>query len=109
VTRSAEHDEPIPLRAALDEVGDDLGLAPPDELAALVARWGDVVGEPVAAHARLRSLRDGILRVAVDDAPWATQLRYDAADVLRRAAEVVGSEVACELRVVVEPPRDRRR
>ena len=47
--------------------------------------WSEVVGADVAAHARLVSVRDGVVVVAVDDPIWATQLRYLETAVVERA------------------------
>jgi predicted nucleic acid-binding Zn ribbon protein len=59
------------------------------------------MGDDVAAHARLVSVRDGVLTVAVDDPIWATQLRYLETAVLERATAVVGAGLVTSLRVRV--------
>jgi predicted nucleic acid-binding Zn ribbon protein len=69
-------------------------------LAALVARWSEIAGDAVAAHARPLTLRDGVLVVAVDQPIWRTQLGFLEADVRRRVREVTGIEIT-ELRVRV--------
>jgi predicted nucleic acid-binding Zn ribbon protein len=92
---------------ALGVIGRDLGLANPSLLARLHAAWPELVGPALAAHAEPRSLRDGVLTVAVDAPGWATQLRYLEAELLRRAEEVVGEPVANAVRVTQsgqEPP-----
>jgi predicted nucleic acid-binding Zn ribbon protein len=63
--------------------------------------WADAVGPQVAAHARPVSLAEGTLVVAVDEPAWATQIRFLTGDILRRLAELAGSEavVAIEIRV----------
>ena len=95
--------DPVSVGEALAAVGNELGLADPAALAALTKHWADVVGPEVALHARLRSLRGDVLTIAVDAAPWATELRY-LEDALRaRVAEVVGVDVVRTVRVVVEP------
>lgn len=94
-------DEPVPLADALAKVGAELGLPAGDAHGALDARWPEVLGADVAAHARLVSVRDGVLTVAVDDPIWATQLRYLETAVLTRAAAVVGPRVVTSLRVRV--------
>ena len=83
-------DEPVPLSDALAKVGAELGLAPGDVHGTLDARWSDVMGADVAAHARLVSVREGTLTVAVDDPIWATQLRYLEPAVVTRVKVRVG-------------------
>jgi predicted nucleic acid-binding Zn ribbon protein len=98
-----EEREPVALADALVAIGEELGLADPVAIGALADRWEEVVGPAVAHHARLRSLRGGVLTIAVDAAPWATELRY-LEDALRtRVAEVAGADVVRSVRVVVEP------
>ena len=109
-TRRPDHrsDEPRPLRDSLAEVSADLGLPEPDALAFLIQEWESLVGPEVAPHCRLTSLRDGVLRVTVDTAPRATQLRYLEGDLVERAASLVGADVVRELRVRVGSPSARR-
>src|SRR5262249_6101373 len=94
-------DEPMPLSDALARVGAEFGFAPGDAHGTLDARWTEVMGDDVAAHARLVSVRDGVLTVAVDDPVWASQLRYLETAVVDRATALVGPDVVRELRVRV--------
>jgi predicted nucleic acid-binding Zn ribbon protein len=101
-------DEPRPLRDSLAEVSADLGLPEPDALAFLIGEWHNLVGADVAAHCRLTSLRDGVLRVTVDTSPRATQLRYLEGELVERAAALVGPGVVREVRVRVASPNVAR-
>jgi predicted nucleic acid-binding Zn ribbon protein len=96
--------EPRPLRDALAEVSAELGLGSADAFALLCARWPDVVGIDVAPHCRPGSLRDGVLTVTVDDAPWATRLRYVEGDVIERAGRLVAPGAVRAVRVTVSGP-----
>lgn len=100
--RDNDRDEPRLLRDALTEVTADLGLAEPDVFGALVANWPDLVGGELAAHCHPQSVRDGVLRVSVDSAPRATQLRYLESDVVDRASALVGAGVVRAVHVRVE-------
>jgi predicted nucleic acid-binding Zn ribbon protein len=102
MTRSRDHDEPRRLRDALAEVTAELGLPEPDAFRALATNWQEVVGDDLATHCRLQSLRDGILRVSVDSAPRATQLHYLESDVVDRASALVGSGVIRAVQVRVD-------
>jgi predicted nucleic acid-binding Zn ribbon protein len=94
-------DEPVPLADALAKVGAELGLAPGGAHGTLADRWAEVMGADVAAHARLVSVRDGTLTVAVDDPIWATQLRYLEAAVVTRATALLGPGVVVQVKVRV--------
>jgi predicted nucleic acid-binding Zn ribbon protein len=97
-----DRDDPRPLRDALSEVAADLGLAEPDAFGTLVANWPDLVGDELAAHCQPQSVRDGILRVSVDSAPRATQLRYLESNVVDRVSALVGAGVVRAVQVRVE-------
>jgi predicted nucleic acid-binding Zn ribbon protein len=94
-------DEPVPLSDALAKVGKELGLAPGDAHGTLDARWSEVMGNDVAAHARLVSVRDGTLTVTVDDPVWATQLRYLEPAIVTRATALLGPAVVARVKVRV--------
>jgi predicted nucleic acid-binding Zn ribbon protein len=100
VARYAD-DEPLRLADALAAVGAELGLPPGNVHGELDAHWEEVVGGDVAAHARLVSVRDGVLTVAVDDPVWATQLRYLETAVVERATALVGPGAVSAMRVRV--------
>jgi predicted nucleic acid-binding Zn ribbon protein len=74
----------------------------PTELTAVLDAWPEIVGMDLAHHAHVRSLRDGVLLVAVDEPAFATQLRYLETAVRDGAARVVGRPVIRALRVVVK-------
>lgn len=106
--RPGRSDEPRPLRDSLAEVTADLGLPEPDALTLLIDRWNDLVGADIAPHCRLTSLRAGVLRVTVDSAPRATQLRYLENELVERSTAMLGPGVVRELRVRVGAPSARR-
>jgi predicted nucleic acid-binding Zn ribbon protein len=94
---------PVAVGEALAEIGAQLGLPPPGVLGPLLAQWPNVVGASVSEHARIRSLRRGVLTIAVDAAPWATELRYLEHELRTRAAAIIGADAVREVRVVVDP------
>lgn len=94
-------DEPVRLSDALAKVGAELGLAPGGAHVTLDARWSEVMGADVAAHARLVSVRDGTLTVAVDDPIWASQLRYLEPAIVARATALLGPAVVTRVKVRV--------
>mgnify|MGYP005816498463 CR=1 FL=1 len=93
---------PRPVAEGLDSLARRLGLPNAAVLGALFRRWDEVVGEAIAAHARPRSLNDGVLVVSVDEPAWATQLRYLAPQLCDRLAEVTGDRLVERLEVRVE-------
>ncbi|MDA8291076.1 MAG: DUF721 domain-containing protein [Actinomycetota bacterium] len=68
-------------------------------LGSVVACWEEVVGHEVSGHARPRSLRDGVLVVAVDHPAWATQFAFLSEAVLDSLERRLGRRVATAVEV----------
>ncbi len=101
-------DEPVPLRDAIERVSRELGMAAPDVLVTLTARWRDIVGDAVAEHAQVRSVREGECTIVVDGPAFATQLRYAAGDLVARVNQHCGEGSVTSVKVVVSGPRKTR-
>ncbi|MBV8161711.1 MAG: DUF721 domain-containing protein [Acidimicrobiia bacterium] len=84
---------PRPLKASLDQVSRHLGGPEAGALSGLFARWADIVGSQLAAHARPVSLASGVLVVAVTEPAWATQLTYLEAELVGRFRDALGDGV----------------
>lgn len=69
-------DDPRPLSDALRRVRRDLGAPEPGQLERLRQRWPELVGSALAAHSEPVGVREGRLRVVVDDPAWGGQFRY---------------------------------
>jgi predicted nucleic acid-binding Zn ribbon protein len=82
--------DPQPLDAALTRVVDDHGWQVDLKVAAMFARWPELVGPEVGAHSRAESFADGKLVVRTDSTAWATQLKLLAPAVVRRLNEDLG-------------------
>jgi len=104
--RRASHEEPVPIAETLAEVGAELGLPAADVIGTIRDRWPEIAGPQIAPHASVRSLRDGVLKVTVDDAAWATQLRFLAGEVLDRLDAITGRGTVVQVRVSVTRNRD---
>jgi predicted nucleic acid-binding Zn ribbon protein len=100
----AEEEDPISVTDSLAAVSAELGLPDPSSFGALAEQWEDIVGPGVAPHARVRSLRGGVLTIAVDAPPWATELRYLEDTLRERVNDVTGGDAVRVVRVVVDPP-----
>ena len=88
---------------SLDRVASSLGVSRASTLTGVFASWPELVGEAVAQHAHPRSLRDGVLVVAVDEPAWATQLRWLEADLITRLTEALGPGEVDRIEVRVVP------
>ena len=105
----ASEREPYRVGELLDGVTRSMGAPRAQLLSAVFANWEDLVGSEVAAHARPRSLRDGVLVVAADQPAWAAQLRFLTGNLLARIQTVAhGAEIG-EIRITVGEPDTGRR
>ena len=93
--------EPRRLGDELGEVARGLGLPDPKAVEAVARAWAALVGDAISTHSRPRSLRDGVLTIAVDSPAWGTQLRYLEADVVRMVA---AHAPVTSLRIVLDRP-----
>ena len=101
--RRPDDDDPVPIGDTLAAVRAELGLPAGDVLSVLDSRWSEIVGDDVAAHAHLLAVRDGVIAVAVDSPPWATQLRFLEATLIERANAVIGRDAVHAITVRVRP------
>ncbi len=74
-----------PLATALEEFLATSGLGKGVERAEVVERWPELVGPQIAAVTEAESVSaDGVLRVRVATAPWATELSLMTPRILAR-------------------------
>jgi predicted nucleic acid-binding Zn ribbon protein len=94
---------PYALTDILEIVGLRLGFARAGATGALWARWAEIVGPAVAAHAEPTSLRHGVLRVRATSPVWATELVYLSTTIAARANELTAPRVVTEVRIWTGP------
>jgi predicted nucleic acid-binding Zn ribbon protein len=93
----------VPLGDVLDELLRERVFARGAPIGRLATRWAEVVGPRLAAETAPVSLEQGVLVVAATSGPWGAQARFLAAEIRRRANEVLGEELAARVQVVVRP------
>jgi predicted nucleic acid-binding Zn ribbon protein len=96
------HDDlPVSLHDSLVELTSELRVAGPDAMRVVQAEWPALVGRELAPHVRLGSLRDGTLTLEVDDAMWATPLRYLESGIVETLDEHLGRGVVKTVKIAV--------
>jgi predicted nucleic acid-binding Zn ribbon protein len=95
--------DPRPVGESLDGMARKLGAPKVSVLNAVFARWEEIVGPSVAAHARPLSLRAGVLVIGTDQPGWATQLRFLGPDLLSRLASIAGDDAVERVEIKVVP------
>ena len=89
---SAEDPPPRRLQDSLDEVLAQLGGPAVDVLRTIHDRWPDLIGPAAAAATEPIAVEHGVLVIGVTEAAWASQVRWLEADIVRRAAELLGPD-----------------
>lgn len=81
-----------------------LGAPPPEVLTTVFARWEQIVGPAIAAHAWPLTLSRGVLKIGVDQPGWATQLRFLGAELVEKLTAAAGEAAIerVEIKVVVQ-------
>ena len=82
--------EPARLPELLDSVLAGIGGPSVSAIVVLHERWAELVGPEVADRSRPLGVDAGVLKVAADSAAWASHLRWSEADVVARAAALLG-------------------
>jgi predicted nucleic acid-binding Zn ribbon protein len=97
--------EPRLVRDSLPRLTQLFGAPVPSVLTALFARWEEIVGPLIAAHAWPVRVVDGVLRIGVEQPGWATQLTFLAPDLLRKVAAATGDSSIQKIEVKVMAQR----
>lgn len=95
-------DQPEPLGLVLEGLRGDRKWAAGMAVGELGRRWGDVVGERLAAETRPAGMEGGVLLVRASSAAWAAQVRFLSDEVRARANQALGGEAIREVRVMLE-------
>ena len=97
--------DPVPITASIDSIMSSLRGTDRVQIGGVFGRWDDAVGENVADHVRPVRLDQRVLTVEVDEAAWATQVKFLSATIIRRLHEVAGVDVErVEVRVAGSRP-----
>lgn len=87
---------PRSIASAIGRIRGD--LEPPTPLAAIQARWPELIGEAIAAVTHPRSERQGTLTVNCADAVWTEELTLMREDLLARLREALGEQAPADIR-----------
>ncbi|MET0910506.1 MAG: DUF721 domain-containing protein [Ilumatobacteraceae bacterium] len=102
--------DPVPITTSIDSIMSSLRGTDRVQIGGVFGRWADAVGENVADHVRPVRLDQRVLTVEVDEAAWATQVKFLSATIIRRLHEVAGVDIErVEVRVAGARGRDNRR
>ena len=87
-----------PLKKVLESIMREKDFAENIEAYAIFARWGDIVGQKVAAHTQPSRISGNVLYVEVDDHLWFAQLKYMKGDMLKRIERAMKPGIFTDLK-----------
>lgn len=99
----SDRSEPKRVGEGLDRVARGLSGIGAQPLATVFTEWSVIVGDTLAAHCRPLALDGTRLVIGVDEAAWATQVRFLETELLARLAEVVAATPVRSIEVRVTP------
>jgi predicted nucleic acid-binding Zn ribbon protein len=99
--------EPRLVRDSLPRLAQLFGAPAPSVLTALFARWEEIVGPVIAAHAWPVRVVDGVLRIGVEQPGWATQLTFLGPDLVRKVVAATGDSSVQKIEVKVMSHRPK--
>ena len=82
--------DPQRLESTIGRLLREQGWETDAAVGSVTARWAEIVGPEVAAHAQPTGYADGRLEISADSSAWATQLRLLAPALVRRLNEEAG-------------------
>ena len=91
--------DPRPMDESVEALLRRMGWTEKVEVAAVTARWREVIGDQIADHCEPISFEGGVLVLRASSTAWATQLTLIAGQVTHRINEEFGREVVKELKV----------
>ena len=102
--------EPVPITTSIDSIMSSLRGTDRVQIGGVFGRWVDAVGENVADHVRPVRLDQRVLTVEVDEAAWATQLKFLSATIIRPLREVAAVDIErIDVRLAGSKGREHRR
>ena len=94
--------DPQSIRKSVQKFIADQGWDESASVAALSARWAEIVGPDIAAHAEIETFDPGehLLVLRADSHAWATQLRLLSGQFINRIASEIGPDVVRTLKIL---------
>ncbi|MDR7294551.1 DUF721 domain-containing protein [Pseudoglutamicibacter albus] len=92
--------DPVGLGELLERMMRSRGWAEPVAVGSVLARWPEIVGPQVAAHAVAESFEDSVVVVRCSSTAWATNLQLMQHDLLKRLDAAVGHGVVTRIKAL---------
>ncbi|NOY06533.1 MAG: DUF721 domain-containing protein [Chlorobi bacterium] len=85
------------LAEALESMAQQLGLHGKIGEQMVVQQWRELVGEALANHAQVRSIRDGTMFITVEESSWRYEIHFNREALRRKINNKLGREIIKEI------------
>ncbi len=102
-------DGPQPVSRLIEGALRHFGLHERFTERSVLQKWGEVVGEEVAAHSRAVDLVDGVLVLEADHGAWRQELTLLMPMIIKKFNELCGENTVTEIQWRDRPVRGRKR
>jgi predicted nucleic acid-binding Zn ribbon protein len=99
--REERSPEAFSMKDILDGLMRRRELRPGFRASRLHTGWADIVGEKLAEHTAPKGIENGVLTVVAANGAWATQLRFLAEEIRKRAEAELGEGSVKRVQVTV--------
>lgn len=93
-----KHETILPLGTVLNSLIKTLGIEKNIEQYKIFDVWNTIVGEQIAKVAQPERIHNGILIVAVSNAPWRTELTFRKKEILEKIHLTLNSTSITDIR-----------
>ncbi|MEW6062055.1 MAG: DUF721 domain-containing protein [Bacteroidota bacterium] len=93
-----KHETIVPLGTVLDSLMKTLGIEKNIEQYQIFNVWNSIVGEQIAKVAQPERIHNGVLIVAVSNAPWRTELTFRKKEILEKIHSTLNSTSITDIR-----------
>lgn len=93
-----KHETILPLGTVLNSLIKTLGIEKNIEQYKIFDLWNTIVGEQIAKVAQPERIHNGVLIVAVSNAPWRTELTFRKKEILEKIHLTLNSTSITDIR-----------
>jgi predicted nucleic acid-binding Zn ribbon protein len=100
--------KPVSIRDVIGRTLKSLGLDKRVKEAGVVQVWSEAVGEPIDKVTQVIGVRDGVVRVLVDNSVWSQELSLRKVEIIRELNDQLGEKLITDIRFQVTDRRESR-
>ncbi|MCK4655504.1 MAG: DUF721 domain-containing protein [candidate division Zixibacteria bacterium] len=93
--------KPVSIKDVIGRTLKSLGLEKRVKEAGVVHIWSEAVGEPIDKVTQVIGVRDGVVRVLVENSLWSQELSLRKVEIIRELNDRLGKKLITDIRFQV--------